>query len=305
MIPTIDMKIFLSGHFKLQVSDTPGGPAKRTVEFDNLITDAGLDRLGSSGNGFIPFFALGTGTTTPSPSDVALSSPSSLIGGTLTLSSTPATVPPYVSSATFSRQSTQGQVAGTWTEVGVITAATGGVLFSRALIVDNLGNPTSITVLPTEFLTITYTLRMVIPDVDVISTFNGITFTTRASDVLSSSWTPIVGTDIPSFGSARIQAFSGTIQPITGRPASSLSGVPNSFTPASPYVPGSFENTWSLTFQIAQANGTINSLVFGVGGGSSSAGQRYIFQTGLSMPIVKDNTQTLTFQFKATWGRAV
>src|SRR5690606_39029584 len=63
-----------------------------------------------------------------------------------------------------------GQVksAGNLSEVGILRSSTTGPLWSRALILDGQGNPTTITVLPDDFLTCYYTLRIMIPKEDAV-----------------------------------------------------------------------------------------------------------------------------------------
>src|SRR5690606_4774599 len=69
---------------------------------------------------------------------------------------------------TVSHQFGQGQAAGNLSEIGIQHTSTSGPLWSRALILDGQGNPTTITVLPDDFLTCYYTLRIMIPKEDAV-----------------------------------------------------------------------------------------------------------------------------------------
>lgn len=295
----LGLKCGFAGEYGLQKRNAAGEVVEE-LKFKNLITDVGLDLLG--GNGFHLYPALGIGTAAPTVSDVALTSPARF-SSRLSWTVVPATVAPYVSSSVGSSQSTQGGAAGTWTEIGLYTGPSSGVLFSRALIVDNLGNPTSITVLPTEFLTVTYTLRLVIPDVDVITNADGRTYTTRAALVTTNDWTPAYGSDtLPTFSNMSFFASPGAIASITSAPSGQLGTQALSGSLIASYVPGSFEQTGTATFSITDGNGTINSFICRPALRVSSFWLP--FQIGVSPAIVKDNTQTLTVSFKVQWGRA-
>lgn len=164
-----------SGEYEFRVV---GGPRDGLLlsRSKNLITDYGLDCLtGNNMGGAInlvdgPMYSchIGNGTTTPSVSDVALAG-STTYWTTTVQSQVPASenVSPvtdgsgtyYEVQRTF-RFSNAG-LAGNFTEVGV--GRSSGGLFSRALIVDAGGNPTSITILSGEQLDVTYKLRIYAP----------------------------------------------------------------------------------------------------------------------------------------------
>lgn len=299
----IPLKLGLSGEFRIK-KHAANGEVLEERKIKNIITDTGLDLLSGSTGQFIYLYpALGVGTSVPSAGDTSLSG-AEIFSSRLTWTTVPATTPPYVSQSVGTSQSTQGQVAGTWTEIGLYTHPTMGSLFSRALILDDQGDPTSITVLPTEFLTVTYTLNCVIPDTDVVTVNNGRTYTTRAANANSVNWCPAASNNgVNTFNGMSFRAYSGNLASITGSPSGALSGIVQAN--ANPYVPGSFESIASATFPIGSANGTINSFMIFTGWSAGSSPNYQPFQVGVSPAIVKDNTQTLTVTFKVSWGRAI
>lgn len=297
-----EIHVGLKGFYTLQVRDSEGG-LKSEAYFQNLITDAGLNMLGGS-NAFILRMALGTGTSTPSASDTTLTSLAMVNSNAASATAIAAPSPPYKVTTTWTQQSTQGGVAGTWTEVAVGTGTGQGnfLAFSRALIQDSLGNPTSITILPTEFLTVSYTLELIVPTEDVTGVIGSRTFTLRAMNAATAStWGMYSVNNMQPFGSgAVIAAYTGGLAAITSTPLGTLSG--NATVQFNTYVANSFELTASATFQITQAVGVIRTFRLPPSGVTNSASK---FQCEIDPPLTKDNTQTLTVGCRFTWGRAI
>ena len=182
--------IGMKGEYRFVVRDARTGNIKRETDwFSNLITDAGLNRLGTGG--WRHSCHIGTGTTTPAGGDTALAAQAAVATNADIQSSTVSNsgAPNYHITTTVVWRFTAGQLNGNYTEVGISWSGT--TLFSRALIVDGGGSPTSITVTSSEFLDVYYRLSMV-PDLTDHSysvTIQGVTYTVtrRASDV---SYTP-------------------------------------------------------------------------------------------------------------------
>lgn len=296
----IAQKIAMRGRYKLAVH-REDGTVKQLVTFNNLITDFGLNEFGRNSSRYF-YMALGKGTSAPSVSDTTLTDTTLVNAGTAATTvsrQTPGTVPPLIGRVTWSQQSELGNLAGTWTEIGFGPGSTPASFrtFSRALIQDGLGNPTSITILPNEYLTCTYTLELVVPETDSVTVVGGRTLTTRAAYASGSAWThPYSGSQMSVIDPRSIMCYSGTIADIISGPAGPLgSGV---LAEQDAYVNGSFERSGTAVFGPDQANGTINSLGIGISG-------QIRFQVGVSPAIVKTNTQSLTIRFKVSWGRAV
>lgn len=160
--------LLLQGRFKLTVLDKQGKVVRKTGWRPNLITDAGLNRVLDNNNGILgPQMVVGTGNTPPSYSDTTLSNQvawttgSGLSGGL--------------------RAASEYWVRRTYTfPIGVIdnqniaelglrhTTTNYTTLMTRALVTDESGNPTTITVTSEESLVVTYEARS-IPDKTVVT----------------------------------------------------------------------------------------------------------------------------------------
>lgn len=127
--------------------------------FTQLITTSGLSAVMSGGvTAATAKCKFGVGTTPPSISNTTLSAP--LSPEALRSTSNTGTILSYPFGATFT--STYVFPVGSFTgesisEVGFLS--TGNVLFSRTLIKDRQGNPTTIRVLNNEAITVVYTIR--------------------------------------------------------------------------------------------------------------------------------------------------
>lgn len=304
----------VAGFYKLSAMKPDGRIRPLTGWFPNLITNAGLDTL-AAGDWDLRA-CVGSGNTAPAFTDTQLAS---LVASTTTVFSSSTSVQstePYFATATKEWQFAQGAAAGNLTEVGVGPSPTN--LFSRALILDGMGDPTTITVLPNEFLNVSYQLRMFPPLVDVNNSIvlDGVNYdyTIRASRVTTAArpygWLMFTSSPPNTDGATNelraARTFTGVIGTITGGPSgSSLQGG----TPSNPaYSPGSFNRTSSWTWGINDNNHGIRSIEIGWGtitqvGVGTVAGGRGSFQIGFSAPIPKDNTKQLTLSFNLAWAR--
>ena len=153
-----------SGHFDLRVYDAATGRLTKSRSFPNLITNDGLIRY-CSGNTFNSVrISVGTGTAEPLPTDTGLSNflrSSNATNQLLGNASTPQP-PDYLSTTKMTIRFQAGEFHGdNISEIGVCVAGTVNVNnahWCRALILDEYGNPSSITVLENEYLDVTYTL---------------------------------------------------------------------------------------------------------------------------------------------------
>jgi hypothetical protein len=206
---------------------------------------------------------------------------------------------PYYGITTIQFQFAIGGATGNLSEVGIGTTST--QLFSRALILDGGGSPTTITVLSTEALYVTYSLRQYVPLTDVTGTItlNAINYayTLRAANATQSfAWAIFNGGDSPTLNQA--QAFSGAIGAITGSPAGSVSNASSVSTTA--YSNGSFVRNVSATWGLTAGNFGAGGIpaILAIFGGSQSRGD---YQIGFSPAIPKDGTQVLTMNFQLAW----
>ena len=182
-----------SGLCKVELIDGKTGEVKEHYEFPNVIVSNGLDQMGAGNilmSDFFDTLYVGTGSTTPSPSDVALEDPVGSTDSDGGFGGTSGYVTgadhgvfglgnPY-HFATRVRVFNENEVNFGLTELG-FSESVG--LLNRALFKDNSGTPVTINKTPTDQLKITYEMRMYPPTTH----FSG-SFVMANSDV-THSWT--------------------------------------------------------------------------------------------------------------------
>ena len=306
----------MGGEYKIVVTK-PDGTTHETGWFDNIILNQGLDRIGSSVNQVISYAQVGTGTSTPAITQTGLDAP---IAGSAQQTSpnggvTNSGSPTYTENFVWFFAFAQGAVVGNITEIGVGWAASGNTLFSRALILDNLGSPTSITIVAIDQLTVYYRLKIVPPVSDVSGTVTiggtPYNYTARVANVGSfsnSTWTfwasqigrpgsltypnTVDSSSAPTYGAGSV------LGAITGSPtlASGTSGTATAGT----YTPGTFtrDDTWNWTIAQGNATGGVQAIMLGY-----SVQGFAQFQYRFATPIPKDNTKTMSLTTRITWTR--
>lgn len=292
-------KTALAGQFRLVVRGPEGDIRRDTGFFDNIILDSGLNRWGTgavSGGA-----AIGTGTSTPLATQTGLDAQAAwttnaVVNGSAGNSGSA----PYYGTLTFTYRFALGALNGNYTEVG-IGWASGANMFSRALIVDALGNPTTLTVTSAEQLDVTYVLRAYVPTVDTstVVTIGGVstTVTGRAANASTVGWGAQMSVSVANYTGNNYTVYSGGIGAITGSPSGTTSVSPNWSVAA--YVNNSrtinITSSWSLTQGNVGAGG-IGAFLF------LTASNGY-FQFGFSPTIAKDGTKTMTLNCSYSWAR--
>lgn len=318
----VNIEALFAGRFKLEAfkTDADGNeiPGTRRVAaewFSNLITDAGLDLMGTQrgwGNNGQWLYAcgVGSGSTVPAFTDTALVAQVARTASKQADTNGAQGSAPYFGWRRITYRFATGVAAGNLSEVGIFSAMTGGTCCSRALIVDGSGSPTTITVLSDETLDVTYELRNYPPTTDSTwtanLTINGTSIThsgtVRASLVTTSScWKFTESSDadggiitIRSSSSCRVFSTT-TLGSITGQPSGTSS--PQSNTTASSYVNGTFARNHTLTYGLTDGNvtGGIGSITI-----STLLGA---YQANFSPVIPKDGTKVFTLGVRVSWGR--
>ncbi|MBD8790971.1 hypothetical protein IFR09_11335 [Pseudomonas syringae] len=304
----IDLRCEVEGFYTLTIFKAdkngeiiPDSGRQPVPTFRNLITNGGLDRMGAFGD-YIYACQVGSGSTPASVTDGSLVS---RVAGTPAISSQSSgtsPVAPYYTFYTKTYQFDAGTATGNISEVGVGWTQVGS-LFSRALIVDGSGSPTTITVLADEILQVTYQIRYYAPTVDVTGSLmlNGfsINWVSRAAGVTQEVYWGGVGSiseGLFATDQFSTRAHDGDISvEVTGTPAGASSGRTSGVDAA--YSAGSYSRSASVTWAISAANfGTgIKSVLVRKGPGS--------YQVGFTPAIMKTNTQTLTLTFTHSWAR--
>ena len=300
---SINEKIRMEGFYSFKVSNSKGESRDLSgiiaEDHKNLILDVGLNALGTTS--VVSACKVGTGVTPVAVSQTDLATPLA-ITSTLQSSSTGRnSTAPYYTWGRRTFRFSQGAAAGNLTEVGV-TYGGGSSLFSRALIVDSGGNPTTLTILADEWLDVTYELRIYQDLVD--KTFNitllGVdhVVTVRPANVTTNpsgssyffdhfiSW---------YYYYSQCSHYNGTIGTITGSP----SGVGSS--------------AGGTSYGAYSQNSLQRSIIYGVGlndanlaGGIQSTiinTDKCSWQVGYVPAIAKDSFKTLTMNYTLSWGR--
>lgn len=291
------------------------------VDFNNLVVDSGLNNLASnpvmiySYTGLVSTCQFGTSNTPPANGQTNLVSPSGPRQGwdfSYAVSSPNcgyvAGPPPYQWQR-FRYIFPTGALNGNYSEIGFFSATSGGSMFSRALIKDEFGNPTTITILPTEQLTVTYELRRYPPTTDTSGVFNlngtDISWVARAANIndLAGAWPAIrsaTGVTINPLANAVLS--TNTLGSITSFPAGAYAQIGDTFFSA--YTNGTFYRDFTVTASPSQGNvaGGIGGI--GINSLSSDGSPTYaLYQMSFTPKIDKTNVQTLTFTFRISWGR--
>lgn len=308
----MEIKSGLMGMYKLEavtLDDDGVEVSRRTLAdwFPNLILDAGLERLVL--DKYMQYCQVGTGNTAPAVTDTALQT---RIAGTSTQQAGAAGVQgsaPYYAWLRTTYRFAAGTAAGNISEVGVGWASNGS-LFSRALVLDGSSNPTTITVLSTEVLDVTYELRVYPPLSDVTGsiTIAGVSYnyTLRACNVTTGVTAlgsqPGWGLDSgngwywgadDAFHSTK--AYDGAIGTIVQSPSGNNLGDGNGTAQA--YVANSRQRDYVLSYGLNTGNsvGGIKSIRWG--------SLRSAYQIEFTPNIPKTASKTLNLTVRHSWGR--
>ena len=308
----MEFKIGLRGEYKIETVKIIEGVEKRKLIcdwFPNIITNGGLNRVGVSST-YLDYCHVGSGSASPSLTDTALETFIGASSDVQSSSNVSSGSPDYTMLYTKVFRFDPGVATGNLSEVGIGWTLATGSLFSRALILDGVGSPTTITVLADEYLDVTYRLSLQPPISDFIGSvvFTGsiggtYDFIIRARAITSVS-TGISGWGLPAAANGvagqggtpnKTNLYSGAIGAITNINAGTATSVN---CVASAYVTDSFEISYTISADIGQAN---------YAGGILSAGGRYglcLYQIGFDPAIPKTSSDILSFVLNISWGRA-
>ena len=289
----------MQGWYRLRV----GVPGQRTRLdsgwFPNLITDAGLNRLGIGT--CLDLCAVGTDSTPPSASDNSLVA--TLATTTQILSSTAGaqSAVPYYGYRRLAFYFEPGEATGNIAEIGVGWA---GGLFSRALTVDDNGDPAVVTVLANEGLEVTYEIRLYPPAADdsYTATLAGISRACVARAALvtsgnvSAGWGMGTGPVANSATDSAPIAYDGALGSVTASPSGNLAVCTSRGTAS--YVNNSHQLDLTATWGLTAANfaaGVQSVLLYTQGLGA--------YQISFDPPIPKTDATQLVMTFTLSWAR--
>jgi hypothetical protein len=300
--PKIDLKPSMSGFYKIEAVDKDTLERRVVADwFPNLITDNGLNAFGTKG--VLARCMVGSGANPPTVSDTILQTQIAVTTTVTVSTQSAATTAPYYGSTLRTYRFDAGVAAGNLSEVGIGWLDVGtSYCFSRALILDSGGFPTTITILSNEFLDVTYELRCYVPTSDVVTsiTLAGTSYTCTIRPMqatVAAYWSPPATTPITaSPSSPNSSAYAGPISAlVTGSPSGTTGAGSNT---AIAYENNSLTRKGYAEFALGSANfgGGIQSISFytnGVG----------VYQVGFSPTIPKDITKTFRFDYGVSWAR--
>lgn len=316
----------LEGWFKLTVRDTKTKVVTKDLGwFKNLITNAGLDSINTGFPGLVSGSLVvfnsafvGSGNTTPAYTDTQMTALVAHSGGVNTNppSSTPTyvpaagSVPPYWTES-YTWAFPAGSATGTLAEVGVggFSTSTAYSLFSHALIVDGSGNPTTITVLSTEELDVTYQLRLYwnVTTQTGTLTINGVVYATTWLPMYLPGFYGTAGNFagqitqgiIGSFNSGvGLRAWDGALGTITTLPSGNNANaitIPPTF---GTYSPGQYYIDATFSASINELNLPNEIAVL-----SPPSSPFHQYQIGFTPVIPKTNLYSFSFTCRYGWGR--
>lgn len=295
----------LRGEFTLRKKNRYGRVIAEQT-FENLILDGGLNRFGSSTAALYPLCYVGTGTVAPAATDTQL-------GAWVATSSSGASsagagvAPNYESYVQGVYTFVLGAVVGNMTEVGVGSSPT--ALWSRALILDGLGVPTSFPVAADEQLEVTYRLYQYPPMADVATTqlVGGTTYNViiRPGKVTSTNfWGPRPASS-SSYSQPAAQITNSTSggtaytgNKLDATSTANIAGTLGNTTSVThvAYAGGTFYQDCAMIWNPSNGNGNIRTVLQNRG--------TTVWQIEYQTVIPKTATQTLTLPFRMAWARA-
>jgi hypothetical protein len=295
----------MKGWYKIEAEKADGSGRRRLLAdwFPNVITDTGMNYIGTAQAWLRAH--VGTSNTAPATSQSALLGWVAASNSAQDQVASAGNLDYYGDYYAYSQQTHRfnaGVAAGVLAEVGIGPVNTNTNLFSRALILDGAGAPTTITVLGDEVLDVTYQLQNYADFADGVDgtqsavAITGVgtrDITLRASNINSSQyWTSFAEAITVQTPSNGLLAYTGSLGAVTGTP----SGTSDSTScTMNAYSNNSLERSAYGTFGLTKGNFTHKSIVTRWNYGS--------YQMEFNAGIGKTSSQTLRYDYKIAWGR--
>lgn len=301
----------VGGRYRVEVHDSITGVCKEdTGWFSNLITNQGLDRIGTltSGTAHVYYCRVGSGSAPPVATDVGLQSPitgsKGIDGATSTFTQLPNNIRKF--STVYRYKFAAGALVGTIREITTGWGDNNNVsAFSRSLLKDASGNPIEVAVTSSDVVTVYYELSLYVTTQDTVSTvtIGGIdyTLTVRPVNVNNygeSYWYPATS----AYSTVRYLYYvtADNIDTMTWDSVSSINySTGSASSTISSYVNGSYSRTLTLNI----TNGlkvNVRALLLR-GSYTLNGAWAFIF----SSDIPKAANQKLDISVKFKWGRYV
>lgn len=296
------MKVGLKGRFMGEAHRLDGSSRTLFPWTDNLILDSGLNRIGT--NGIFGRAMYGGSNAAPSVGQTGLIT--SIAETTTQQAATSGT--DLVNNYCYIRYTyrfAQAVSNVNINEVGIGWAA--NTCFSRALTVDGVGDPTTVSLVAGEFFDLTYELRVYWPTTDVTGTVTldgaDYDFTARAASV--ANWASQLLNYMASSGS-NISAGISTVSWYNGGNVAGLGAIttgPNGtlFGNDAMSYPVAYANNSYL--RVVRASRGITGTQQTISGALFSFGALGIYKAAFNPVIPKDDTNNLNLDMTFAWAR--
>jgi len=288
-----------AGRYKLTATKPDGTQRVLSDWFNNLVLLNGLNRIGTGG--IMSMAHVGSGSSAPAFGESLLSN---LIGTSENVPGADITGTNLGEGYAYCRRTFRfpaGTATGNISEVGVGWAS--NQLFSRALVKDGAGDPTTVTVLADEVLDLVYELRVYWPTTDNTTTVTlggvGYSVTVRASDV--DQWA--TGTSMFAYllangvtnGLQDVLGYNGSLGTITEGPGGDFVGRPAVKTFDGSYSNNSQERNMKLVAGLGDITESVSAfnVICPLG----------VFKMGFTPPIPKTGSNILTINFRLSWAQ--
>lgn len=270
----------------------------------NLITDGGLNGIGD-GTMKLAYCSVGEGNTPPANTDTSLQTFHQSTATRSSVNTVNSGSPTYIKQTTYVFLFSVNSVNKNYAEIGVGASNSGTALFSRALVVDSGGAPTTFTVLTGEQLEVTYRLWQYAALTDQVSnvTISGATYTTtvRGTTVNNTAGADLFWNGLNWSG---LKLYYGNVAMSAN--TSSPSGSNGNVNPSlAAYTANTFyrDLTWSVGTTSWNLAGGL-TVFYNLGVPLTAGGfLGHTYQIGVSPAIPKDATSTMSLTFRISWGR--
>lgn len=308
------VNIGIAGEVRCTVTGVNGEVKTDTGYQKNLILNQGLDFFGG-GNGGSMFSkcVIGAGNSSPDITQVALDSFLAIASGVAAGSSysyTPDASNEYKTYSTYS-YTFSGLNNVTISEVGLVSNGSTSAdyyLCTRALIKDNSGVATSITVLQGEILTIHYRLWRVVSTltqnyvIDVSDGVGGLTpynVAVKPVTVGNANYWGTIGISIQL--DTRYSFYVSTTDNSAVNSAPTYQNIQLKDYNNKPYVTNSYKRGFYINASITQGNAAIRSIWTDYA--SAVPFQVRFGSVADDSPLLKTGTHSLNMNFEFSWGR--
>ena len=319
--PTINVEQKVGARFKLTKRKVnSAGVEQVTGESGwshNLVLDSGLTSLSTSDSNIFNKLAIGSGNSVP---DVTQTTLQSFLAITNTPSPTQpssaanVSTEPFYFSVSKSFRFNTGAAAGVVAELG-ITPNTVADLFNRALVRDNSGNVTTITVLSDEILDVVVELRVYFQNTisgsfDLRDKLGNLIRTVNYTGKIFFSSVPQLAPVLsrPSLAKTSEGAivYSGSLNSGYNADPSGTSGSTNT-------TGGDITNSYptnrtlasAVKFGLESGNFEHKSIVFRIVSFLTASLAQHGYQLEFDQAIAKTSSETLTYNVQLTWDRYV